>query len=245
MEEKDYPIFLPSQNHPYYTALAEELLRKHVKATRSLIAIVGPPGSGKSYLASALSHLLNHKASSEIAIVVGQDGWHYPNDFLDSHTIQKSQQIITLRSIKGSPETFDAVSAIECLRRIKQGEEISYPIYSREIHDPIPNAAKVLSHHKLILCEGNYWLLNELPWQTGIPLFDLRIFIQVKLDTLVPALRERHLRGGKTKAEVERQIKVDLENAERIINFSVPPHIIIEKENPYTISQLKVLSPAN
>ncbi len=245
MEEKDNPSFPPSQNTLYYSALAEEILKRKIKATRRLIAIVGPPGSGKSYLASVLSHHLNHKAASEIAVVVGLDGWHYPNEYLDTHTISKNKQTITLRSIKGSPESFDAVSAIECLRHIKQGEEIGYPVYSREIHDPIPNAGKVLNHHEVILCEGNYWLLNELPWKTGIPLFDLRIFIQIELNTIIPALRERHLIGGKTEAEVERQLKVDMENAERIINYSVPPHIIVKKENPYTISLIKVLSPAN
>jgi len=230
-----------SENQPHFNALAEELLKKLPKNERSLVAIVGPPGSGKSFLAAGLASLINQRESFEIAIVVGQDGWHYPNDYLDRHTIKKGQQTITLRSIKGAPESFDAAAAIDCLRRIKQGEEVSFPIYSRVIHNPIPNAARVCHQHKLILCEGNYWLLNEMPWQAGIPLFSLRIFIQVEGNTFIPALRERHLRGGKTSAEVERQLMVDLENAERIIHHSVSPHIIVEKENPYTIKQIKFL----
>jgi energy-coupling factor transporter ATP-binding protein EcfA2 len=43
---------------------------------RVLVGLCGIPGSGKSQLARHVAAQLNEKAGSDIAIVIGMDGWH-------------------------------------------------------------------------------------------------------------------------------------------------------------------------
>ena len=215
-----------------YLPLANTIIEAAQPRPRLLTAIIGAPGSGKSSLAAILAELINEMSSSEIAIVVGLDGWHYPNEYLDSHFFIQGEEKFSLRKIKGAPESFDAITAINCLKHIKQGGEVTYPIYSRTLHNPIPNAGQMLPQHKIILCEGNYWLLNEPVWRDGIPLFDMRILIQIEPSSLIPALRSRHFNGGKSQEEVERQIEVDLQNGQRIIHNSAAVDIFFERENP-------------
>lgn len=63
------------------TGLVDSLLRRVDSQTTSsagrvLVGVCGIPGSGKSQLARHVVAQINKQKGTEIAIVVGMDGWH-------------------------------------------------------------------------------------------------------------------------------------------------------------------------
>jgi len=221
----------------FYYPLALELIRRGKHQNRLLAAVAGPPGSGKTAFATLLTAVINAELLSEQAVMVSQDGWHYPNTYLDTHTIFHNGTTIPLRQLKGAPETYDALAAFGFLERIKRGESLSYPVYSRTQHDPIPGAGVVSPGHRWILVEGNYWLLEEAAWQPFQELFDVTIFLTADPHTLVDGLFQRHLRGGKDRTFIEEHMKkVDFPNIERVLARSAKAQILVEKKNSQKIA---------
>ena len=201
----------------FYAPLAGSLLAGLQPKRRKIAVVAGPPGSGKTAFATLLAATANAIAAEETAVLVGLDGWHYPNAYLDSHTIERDGATLPMRRVKGSPETFDTDAAYACLERASVQERLVFPVYSRQAHDPLPGAGTIEPWHRLVVLEGNYWLLDEMPWLRFRPLFDLRLFLNASRETLVAGLRERHLRGGKSPEETERYIRtVDLPNVDRV-----------------------------
>ena len=88
-----------------------ETMRKHT-IHRKLIAVAGPPASGKTTLAKTLADRLNNCSYLSL------DGFHLDNSIL----IEKG-----LRNQKGSPETFDVNGFADLLRRLETKEEIYVP----------------------------------------------------------------------------------------------------------------------
>jgi len=208
-----------------------------------MVAVAGPPGSGKTAFATILVAMVNAEASDDLAVLVGLDGWHYPNDYLATHYMDRGGERIALRSIKGAPETFDATGAYDCLSEIRRGEHVSFPVYSRRLHEPVPGGGSVDSSHKIVVVEGNYLLLDEDPWNRFRQLFDVRVFISASLETLMDGLKERHLRGGKTLAATERQIReVDLPNARRVGPSVVHAQVLVHKASTRRIDRIEWLT---
>jgi len=73
---------------------------------RLIIYLAGPCGAGKTTLSLLLESLFNAHTSSS-AQAAGIDGFHYSQDYLNSHYICKSGDKILMRDIKGSAETYD------------------------------------------------------------------------------------------------------------------------------------------
>lgn len=220
----------PREIESFYLPLAKYILQRPAAHKRLLVGIGGPPASGKSVFASLLAAVINAAQGSPIALALGLDGWHYPNSYLDTHTTLKDGLSVPLRKVKGAPPSFDASSALSFLRRLESEDSLSYPIYSRQVHDPVPAPELVLPQHRIILFEGNYLLLDTSPWNSFQPLFDLTIFLHAPREQLLAGLRERHLRSGKDPVEVERHIAFsDLDNLDLVLEHSIQPHIRVEK----------------
>jgi pantothenate kinase len=204
-----------------------------------MVAVAGPPGSGKTAFATILVAVLNAEADDKVAALVGLDGWHYPNAYLASHFIERKGEPIPLQSIKGAPETFDVTAAFDCLSRIRQGGRVSFPVYSRTLHEPIPSGGTIESSHRIVVVEGNYLLLDEEPWRRFCQLFDVRVFISASLETLVDSLMGRHLRGGKRRSAAERQVhEVDLANAERVGPSVLHAQVLVHKADARFIERV-------
>jgi len=76
---------------------------------RFVVGVSGAGGSGKSVICSLLAATVNALGNKDnMCAVLGMDGYHYPNSYLDTHNIPGSDPKAALRSIKGRPETFDA-----------------------------------------------------------------------------------------------------------------------------------------
>lgn len=214
----------------YYEPLARACIKRMAAKQRQIVAIAGPPGSGKSAFAETLVIVLNTIAGASVAATVGQDGWHYPNNYLDTHTIESRGVSALLRQRKGAPETYDQQGILDFLRKVKREDTVSYPVYSRKLHDPIQNAGTITAKQRCIVIEGNYLLLQLPLWNEMKQYYDLSIFLSADADTLVGGLRERHLRGGKTPEVVEQQIQtVDLPNILNVLENSSAADVLVRK----------------
>ncbi len=134
---------------------------------RFLVAIAGPPGSGKSTLSAALGDAL--KAKGQTAVVVPMDGYHLDNSVLEARGT---------RDRKGAPHTFDAAGFVHLVERIKAREpEIAIPVFDRSMDLSRAAAEIVASDTRFIIIEGLYLLLKREPWARLKPLFDYSVFI--------------------------------------------------------------------
>ena len=77
------------------------------KQRKIMAFLAAPPATGKSTLVQFWEQLSKTQDELQEVQSLGMDGFHYPNAYLDSHTIERDGETITLRSIKGAPETFD------------------------------------------------------------------------------------------------------------------------------------------
>ncbi len=224
----------------FYVPIARFLLdRRQALQKRILAAVAGPPGVGKTAFTTQLVAVINAESGRELAVQVQQDGWHYPNSYLASHTLRRGNQEILLSQIKGAPETFDTATAYACLEKIRRGEQAGYPVYSRVLHDPIPDAGTVESHHQVVVVEGNYLFLQKDPWRQFLRLFDVRIFLAAPRAALIESLRQRFLRGGKSMAAVEQHIQeVDLLNIDLVLENSAPGNIVVYKAGSRRIARV-------
>ena len=223
-----------------YGPIAIDIMRRLGTRPRIVIAIAGAPGCGKSAITLTLASLLNVFTRPGLATVIGLDGWHYPNAYLDNHWVLHRGESLRLRDIKGAPETFDVETFKRQLLQIRQTGQAKFPIYSRKAHDPIPNSGQVTLANRVIILEGNYLLMDEDPWRQLLPQYDMRVFIDAEEDVFTHALAERHLRGGRSPEQIEKQLlRVDLPNAARVYDHRVRPDLIIHKNTIRRIDRLE------
>ncbi len=190
--------------------IAETILSKvNVNiSNRFVVGIAGGPGSGKSTFAVRLKELINSNAKTDLAQIFPMDGFHRKNIELERSG---------LISVKGAPETFDVEGCTSMLNRIKLGENLKAPVYSREIHDVIENALSIEPYHKIIITEGNYLFYDMAGWCEIKDIIDLKIYIEAEKNVCEKRLLERHMRGGKTEAEALEKIReVDMKNFDLI-----------------------------
>jgi pantothenate kinase len=185
-----------------HTLLADLLARLGDDARRWFVGIAGIPGAGKSTLATWLAEQVNAALGPGVAVAIAMDGYHLTNAELDARG---------LRARKGAPYTYDAaalVATLTALRHQQSGDPpLGAPVYSRELHEPVPDALQVGPACRLVLAEGQYLLLDEAPWDQIPPLLDERWYLELELETALERVLARHMRGGNTQAQAERRIR--------------------------------------
>jgi pantothenate kinase len=195
-------------------ALADLLRQKAAgHPGRFLVALAGPPASGKTTLAANLAAILGPGAR-----VVPMDGFHFDDAVLEARGH---------RARKGAPHTFDALGFAHCLRRIRKGEEVAIPVFDRNLELARAGADVVTGDDRIILVEGNYLLLNQTPWTALHPLFDFRIFVSATESLLTRRLTERWQHYGRTDA-AEWIASNDLPNALTVLRGSTGWDLLIE-----------------
>lgn len=184
------------------------------RARRSLIAIAGPPASGKSTLAADLVTELGPTAA-----LVPMDGFHLDNRILDA---------CGLRPRKGAPETFDAAGFIHMVRRLATEDEVIIPVFDRPRDIAIAGADAIGSKTEIAVVEGNYLLLKDAPWSGFHPLWDLTVFLNVPGYILTRRLIRRWLDNGHSPEQAETRARSnDLPNALRVTDRSAPADITL------------------
>ena len=174
---------------------------------RLVVAISGAPGSGKSTLSQALSSKLNK--SEHVAAVIPMDGYHLDDSLLEDFGLLKR---------KGSPETFDFVGFKHLLLRVKNEDEVVYPVFDREREISISGAGILKKNIRIVIVEGNYLLFDEEPWTCLSKLWDYSVFLDVELTVLEQRLIDRWINHGFSRAEAKQKaLGNDIQNAKRVI----------------------------
>lgn len=173
---------------------------------RKVLGIVGPPGSGKSWLAEAM-----HQLFPTQSVVVPMDGYHLANVEL-ARTGKAGR--------KGAQDTFDSAGYIALLSRLRHQakDEIVYaPEFRREIEEPIANAIPVHPDTQLVITEGNYLLLEEGHWAKATSYLDEVWYVEVDQALRLERLVKRHMQFGRTQEEAVEWVKVTDEPNARLI----------------------------
>jgi pantothenate kinase len=170
-------------------ALALEKIRSLLKSEtkRTLIGVVGKPGSGKSTFTKYLKNKSNPKAVS----VVPMDGFHLSNKVLSD---------LKRLDRKGAPDTFDVSGFISLLQRIREESEIPiyYPIFDRAIEESISGQGVITPDTRIVIVEGNYLLHNEGGWERVSELLDEIWILHLDDDKRIARLIARHIAFGKS-----------------------------------------------
>ena len=131
-----------------YSHLADRCLNRYrVNPEKQYwIGIAGGPGSGKSTLASAVCKLVNAGLSSDLAVVIPMDGYHYSRSQLREMSVTEERSFEDLLARRGSPWTFDAEKLVKDLLKAKSLRSMSFPTYSRQLSDPVQGKLAHLNH---------------------------------------------------------------------------------------------------
>jgi len=190
------------------TALAAQIDAATRDRGRIMVAVAGPPGSGKSTVAEALAG-----AVAAPAQVVPMDGFHLENDVLRARGLLPR---------KGAPETFDCPGLLALLRRIRQGGAVPYPTFDRVADRTLPEGGRLREETKVVLVEGNYLLLDAPCWREIAQLWDVTIWLEVPHEELEARLTQRWLDHGLSREQAGIRARGnDMVNADRVIAGSL------------------------
>ncbi|MEV3857496.1 nucleoside/nucleotide kinase family protein [Streptomyces sp. NPDC050095] len=186
---------------------------------RRVIGIAGPPGAGKSTLASAVVEALGG-----LAVLVPMDGFH----LADAELARLGRA-----DRKGAPDTFDAYGYAALLARIRsprEGETVYAPCFERELEEPVAGALPVPPGVPLVVTEGNYLLLDEEPWSSAVrPLLDEVWWVAVDDGVRVDRLIARHVEFGKSPSFARDWVlRSDEANARRVAPGRERADVVVE-----------------
>lgn len=191
---------------------------------RSLVAIAGPPGAGKSALANRLTVRLNREAESR-ASILSVDGLLLDNVILGLKGRQHR---------KGATDTFDGGGLSHLIRRLKSNleEEIAVPVYDRELDLTRAGSRLIRRATDLILIEGSYLLSDTLPWAPLYGQFDFTVMVSAdeatlrrRLETVLP---QYGLSADQASERIERN---DLPNARFVQSTAMTPDFTLTVES--------------
>lgn len=172
-----------------------------------LIALAGPPASGKTSLAANLAQAMGPGVQA-----LPMDGFHLDNDRL---------RALDLLHRKGAPETFDATGFLSAVDALSRGRLKTWPGFDRDADAVVADAISLTTTAKTFVIEGNYLLLKQPIWQDLRRYSDRAVWLDVEEAVLRRRLVQRWLDQGlseeaaKTRAEGN-----DLVNARLIIDQS-------------------------
>ena len=201
-------VFLPLLHH--LTDLQRSLNR------RIVVFLAAPPAAGKSTLCLYLEQLSRTEPGLIPVQSVGIDGFHYPQDYLDGHTIVRDGQTIPLARIKGAPESYDVEKLRTLLMRVNE-ENQRWPLYDRRIHNPVEGAVEI--REQILILEGNWLLLDEAPWN-GLNC-DYSIFLRAGDENQLERIVRRKMLGGFDEATAREFVRSnDAPNIQRCMDRS-------------------------
>jgi pantothenate kinase len=197
--------------------LAKCVRDKQIGTNRVLVAIVGAPASGKSTLSENLQNELGGEKAG--CAIVPMDGFHFDDGLLKERNLLER---------KGAPNTFDVGGLKRTLTALREdnGEDVYVPVFDRDLEISRGSARAISRHHRIILVEGNYLLLNQAPWDQLKELFDLTIYLEVPEETLRERLITRWIdHGFDRETALKKAMTNDLPNAQTVSRYTAPADV--------------------
>ncbi|BBH70492.1 nucleoside/nucleotide kinase family protein [Actinoplanes sp. OR16] len=158
---------------------------------RAVLGIAGPPGAGKTTLATSIVASLRRP---DWVAHVPMDGFHLADVELER---------LGLRDRKGAPETFDSYGYAALLRRLLEDRDpvVYAPGFERVLEQPLAGVIGVPSSVRLIVTEGNYLLVDDPAWRPVRELLTEVWYADLGQEERLERLVERHVRFGKSRED--------------------------------------------
>ncbi|KAL7933865.1 P-loop containing nucleoside triphosphate hydrolase protein [Trichoderma chlorosporum] len=189
---------------------------------RLIVAVAGPPGSGKTTIANKVVDIINSSTSkSPKTIVISADGFHLP-----LAALRKLPNASEALARRGAPWTFDGRAAVSLIRKLKadaRSQPVLAPTFDHAIKDPVSDGILIDADVDVCILEGNYLLCDEHPWDEIAELVDDKWFVHVEPDLACQRVASRHLAAGiepTMERAVHRAKTNDLVNGEFILSKS-------------------------
>ncbi|KAK1448772.1 short chain dehydrogenase [Colletotrichum melonis] len=131
--------------------------------SRLIIALAGPPGSGKTTIAQKVVSAINASQKPHPkSIVLSADGFHLPLAAL--RALPNAAEAIARR---GAPWTFDGQAVIDLVRQLRASaglRPVLAPTFDHKVKDPVSDGFTVDADVQVCIVEGNYLLVDDEPW---------------------------------------------------------------------------------
>jgi len=167
------------------TALLEQVLKSPRRQARRVVAIAGPPASGKSTLAAGLVEAM--RGAGVHSQLVPMDGFHLDNRILGDRGILDR---------KGSPPSFDAIGLLRLVQVLGASQELFYPVFDRARDLSVAGAGHIAPECDTIVIEGNYLLMDAPIWRDMARYWDLSIHLSCDEAELEARLIQRWVDHG-------------------------------------------------
>ncbi len=191
----DISQLAPAQKAFYLNLFWETVdFYRAAKKPRGIIGLAGPTGAGKSVIAVLFKELARQAGLPFAFESVTIDAYHYPN----SHLLTHFSDGIPLKQVKGRFDTYEAGQLAADLKAFAAGQDVAFPIYSRKLHDPVPQGIRITAPATLLVVEGLWLLAEQGDWAAIRPLLDFCYFIESDQSRTRDAVIKRHMTGGRT-----------------------------------------------
>ncbi len=190
------------------------------RGQRSLVAIAGAPGVGKTALADSLTVRLNQHLTGR-AVAFAVDGF-----LLDDMILRA----IGSEARKGAPDTFDVGGLTHTLKRLKSNDEanVAIPVYDPLIEAARANARLISNSVEIVIVEGAYLLGGAMPWTPLAGHFDFTAMVEVSQQDLRARLKACHRDEGLDEKEADARIEgLDLPNADYVKKTSTDADLVV------------------